>query len=635
MHYNFNIPENMMVWVELGHVIEMAESLCLWENEAKQELINDASMLRANIKKGIETFGIVKHDQFGEMYAYEVDGCGKHLLMDDANVPSLLSIPYIGYVPKSEEIAENTRRFILSGSNPWWFKGSKASGIGSPHTGKNRVWHMAMLMEGLTDHQLAKAIVKQIVSHGGIHESIDPNAPHRYTRKWFGWANALFAELVINAWSKMSSSSPTTSQQHDSTIKRTKCSMLQIKERWDLGDAVQCFLGSASAMSCRLQGLDLNAKYIMVTSGNETWTDGSLGYRTEDFEYPRYEPGALTLSTAVLIPQKVLKHASVHHSSQPYHALSTFLGALETKMAGISKPLTTHTIPTLLVTRYEYVNLFHTVTDWFNVYWTLQTYAITGPYQIVWMDGHASGSLDSVWKRLWTSSIDYVRSLPPELRLDDAITVPVGYNSPLWHERPNSEACTEFVDGFVESILRALSISTTARPNRNQALLIDRRPYAAHPRNLDKHIDRVMTNIEEVERVLTSMGWAVQRVQLETMAFEEQVKAVRAATLMVGIHGAGLSHLLWMSDGATVVEFTPTPHLDMFERFARWRPNLTHRRITIPRTTDGRYTLPPTAVRQIGAPKPKPPVLASVTDGLLPPHLLSKDVLLQTSASSR
>jgi meiotically up-regulated gene 157 (Mug157) protein len=123
--------------------------------------------------------------------------------MDDANSPSLLSAPYLGYAEKNDEIYLNTRKFILSQSNPWYFEGSVAKGVGSPHTGLDKIWHIALTMQALTS--LDEAEIKECINmltttHAGtflMHESFNKNDDTDFTRPWFAWANSLFAELMI------------------------------------------------------------------------------------------------------------------------------------------------------------------------------------------------------------------------------------------------------------------------------------------------------------------------------------------------------------------------------------------------------------------------------------------------------
>ena len=137
------------------------------------------------------------------MYAYEVDGLGNYLLMDDANVPSLLSMPYIGYCDVDDRIYQNTRRFVLSEKNPFYYTGSCMTGIGSPHTEKGFVWPISLVIQALTSNNTEEieAVISMIKStHADtlyMHESINANNQYEYTRDWFAWANSLFSELIL------------------------------------------------------------------------------------------------------------------------------------------------------------------------------------------------------------------------------------------------------------------------------------------------------------------------------------------------------------------------------------------------------------------------------------------------------
>ena len=142
------------------------------------------------------------------LIVYQVDGLGNHNLMDDANIPSLMSIPYLGY-KADPAIYENTRRFVLSRDNPTYHESGNGAvkGFGSPHTNANipqNVWPMGQITQGLTSESLdeklevLRVLMSTDAGTGLMHESYDVNNPLRYTRKWFAWANSLFAEFVMS-----------------------------------------------------------------------------------------------------------------------------------------------------------------------------------------------------------------------------------------------------------------------------------------------------------------------------------------------------------------------------------------------------------------------------------------------------
>ncbi len=168
------------------------------------ELKKACSKLAAEIDEGLKCHATVEHPQYGRIYAYETDGYGSHLLMDDANVPSLLALPYISDVDATDSIWLNTRRFCLSADNPYYFSGKAGSGIGGPHVGLGYVWPMSLIMQAMTsesDEEIRQCLLQLISTDAGtgfIHESFNCNDANDYTRSWFAWANTLFGELILN-----------------------------------------------------------------------------------------------------------------------------------------------------------------------------------------------------------------------------------------------------------------------------------------------------------------------------------------------------------------------------------------------------------------------------------------------------
>ncbi len=199
--YNYLIPSEMMAVVALGELEEIERDV--YHNLIKAQR---AKSLRDEVQNGIQTYGVVFQPPYGYVYAYEVDGTGKALLMDDANVPSLLSAPYIGYGKGSSFIYQNTRRFLLSKDNPTYYVGKYARGIGSVHTFDRWVWPIAMLMEGFTatSEGERKDVLNQLIASDPgdhqLHESFDPDDPEKFTRADFGWPNALFSEYVMTSF---------------------------------------------------------------------------------------------------------------------------------------------------------------------------------------------------------------------------------------------------------------------------------------------------------------------------------------------------------------------------------------------------------------------------------------------------
>lgn len=198
--FHYNIPDNMFAVVTLRQMREIAEFV-FRDLSFEREM----AKLEREINHGIQLYGIYRHPEFGPIYAYETDGFGNHCLMDDAGTPGLISIPYLGYADLNDPIYVNTRRFALSKENPFYYEGTAAKGIGSPHTPPGYIWHMALSMQGLTastdEEKLAMIALLEATDAdtGFMHEGFHSDDPNVFTRKWFAWSNSLFSQLVYNA----------------------------------------------------------------------------------------------------------------------------------------------------------------------------------------------------------------------------------------------------------------------------------------------------------------------------------------------------------------------------------------------------------------------------------------------------
>ncbi|MBD8498151.1 glycoside hydrolase family 125 protein [Paenibacillus arenosi] len=195
--FGYLIPSNMFAVVVLRYLEEIARDV--YQDELFAE---KARRLGTEIDEGIQAYGIFHHPKYGKVYAYETDGYGNHNLMDDANVPSLLAIPYLGYTTADDPIYQNTRKLILSEDNPYYYAGKQARGIGSPHTPKDYIWHIALSMQGLTaatDEEIQEVIAMLVDTDaelGYMHEGFHKDDAKHFTREWFAWSNSLFSELI-------------------------------------------------------------------------------------------------------------------------------------------------------------------------------------------------------------------------------------------------------------------------------------------------------------------------------------------------------------------------------------------------------------------------------------------------------
>ena len=155
------------------------------------------------VAAALKKYAVYQHPKYGPVYAFEVDGFGNQLLMDDANVPSLLAMAYLGDVDIDDPVYQNTRRFVWSEDNPYFFRGKVGEGIGGPHIGHDMVWPMSIMMRAFTsrdDNEITQCLQMLVDTDNGtgfMHESFHKDDASKYTRSWFAWQNTLFGELIL------------------------------------------------------------------------------------------------------------------------------------------------------------------------------------------------------------------------------------------------------------------------------------------------------------------------------------------------------------------------------------------------------------------------------------------------------
>ena len=196
--YPFLIPANFFAVSSLRKAAEILASV-----NGRTETAAECQRLADEVETALRKYAICQHPKYGPIYAYEVDGFGNQLLMDDANVPSLLAMAYLGDVPQDDPIYQNTRRFVWSDDNPYFFKGKAGEGIGGPHVGYDMPWPMSIMMKAFTsqdDTEIADCIrllMKTDAGTGFMHESFHKDDATHFTRAWFAWQNTLFGELIL------------------------------------------------------------------------------------------------------------------------------------------------------------------------------------------------------------------------------------------------------------------------------------------------------------------------------------------------------------------------------------------------------------------------------------------------------
>jgi uncharacterized protein len=197
--YPFLVPSNLFAVQALGQLKEIASQVL-----GDSKLAASCEELSGQIQAALRQYGLCQHQQYGAIWAYEVDGYGNVLMMDDANAPSLLSLPYLGACDARDPIYQRTRQFALSGANPYFFKGTAAEGLGGPHIGLEQIWPLGITLRALTSSDDAEIVTclrwlrNTTGGTGFMHESFDANNPNQFTRSWFAWANTLFGELILD-----------------------------------------------------------------------------------------------------------------------------------------------------------------------------------------------------------------------------------------------------------------------------------------------------------------------------------------------------------------------------------------------------------------------------------------------------
>jgi uncharacterized protein len=199
--FPYLIPSNFFAVVSLRQASQMISGIT-----ADEALSNKLNVLADEVETALRETSTVEHKIYGKVYAYETNGAGSFNLMDDANVPSLLSLPYLGALSAKDKTYQNTRKFLLSHQNPFYFEGKAGQGIGGPHAGMDMIWPLSIVIRGLTssdDNEIRQTVSILKASHGGtgfMHESFHKDDSKKFTRPWFAWANTIFGEFLWNTY---------------------------------------------------------------------------------------------------------------------------------------------------------------------------------------------------------------------------------------------------------------------------------------------------------------------------------------------------------------------------------------------------------------------------------------------------
>jgi hypothetical protein len=195
------VPSNLFAVVSLRQAAELLEQI-----HRDQETATECRALADEVESALREHAVVIHEKFGRILPYEIDGYGNYYCLEESSVPSLLSLPYLDAVGPGSPLYLNTRRFVLSEANPYYCSGKAAAGPGGPHAGRNMIWPLGLIMQGLTSmddqevRQCLRTLLKTHAGTGFMHEAFHQDDPDKFTRPWFASANTMFGELILKSY---------------------------------------------------------------------------------------------------------------------------------------------------------------------------------------------------------------------------------------------------------------------------------------------------------------------------------------------------------------------------------------------------------------------------------------------------
>lgn len=197
--FSFLVPSNFFAVTSLKQVAEISEKIT-----RDTAFAAECNALAQEVENALAEYAVVPHPKYGKVYAFEVDGFGNAYFMDDANIPSLLAMPYLDSMDVNDVVYQNTRKLVLGEDNPYFFKGTAGEGIGGPHVGYDMIWPMSIVMRAQTSQNddeirhCLRMLRDTDADTGFMHETFHKDNPQNFSRSWFAWANTLFGELLVD-----------------------------------------------------------------------------------------------------------------------------------------------------------------------------------------------------------------------------------------------------------------------------------------------------------------------------------------------------------------------------------------------------------------------------------------------------
>ena len=319
---------------------------------------------------------------------------------------------------------------------------------------------------------------------------------------------------------------------------------------------------------CAFENFRVDVSRIISDRGGEPLE--SVMERSEEREFPKYKHGAFATATKPMhVPLPEDKDLPLlHYMLSVLDSMDFPTNETKTKNFTCAE---TWNGTTMFITRYEYANLYHTMTDWWNTYFSLPPNKTK--VQIVFLDGHAQGNLDPFWETVFGKTT-YVQHLPKGgVCFERAILIPPGYAAPIY-PKWNRARCVSLAlaTEFSNHVLRQYGLQNV-HMIPGKVVIINRSPYISHPRSKAKNFRRIINNMDKIRDELLKFDtvFNVEMVSLERLPIGEQIKKVREANILIGYHGAGLTHALFLDDNATVVELSNSMVVDFFVFLSEWR----------------------------------------------------------------
>jgi hypothetical protein len=343
----------------------------------------------------------------------------------------------------------------------------------------------------------------------------------------------------------------------------------QLNEPWPRTESHGCVVSQLTQITyCQFDHFRIDVDKLQSVRGGENLT--TVMGQTEQVEFPVYAKGAFQTKTRPTLPTTGFTKSDMYY----IHDLVAAMEIQDPQQCQTTIPGTT-----MFITRYEYCNLYHTMTDWWNTFLALPTPESAKSTHFVFLDAHPQGSLDAVWGFMF-ANVTYVQHLPKGgVCFEKAVLVPPGYMAHLWPRHRHfgmAKRCPSMTDAFVQFMVASHGLEHVDMVP-GLVVLIDRIPYIGHPRSNPAKAERILQNMAEVRDMVAAQTNAteVRLVQFETMTFRQQLELIRSTHVMIGNHGAGIAHLIFLQDGAHVLEFQKAVS-QMMTDISAWKPAITH-----------------------------------------------------------